>query len=172
MNAVIKSQTKSKTQSPSKSTGRSKDAVKQIAENRKARHDYMVEETFEAGLVLQGSEVKSMRAGDVNLKDAFVTIRNGEAFLSNAHVSVYRSSSYNNHEPERGRKLLLNRNELERIIKAIEVKGLTCVPLKLYFKGGWAKAEIAIVRGKKAADKRDTERSRDAQRELEQARRK
>ena len=146
--------------------------IKLIADNKKARFDYLVVETFEAGLVLRGSEVKSIRRGDVNLKDSYVVFRNGEAYLQNAHINVYKASSYYNHEPERARKLLLSKAELEDLETAIEEKGLTCVPLKLYFKGSWAKIEIAIVRGKKTADKRQTERTRDAHRELEQAKRK
>lgn len=149
-----------------------KDGIKIVAENRKARHDYTVEVTFEAGIELRGSEVKSIRKGDVNLKDSYVAFSNGEAFLQNAHISEYRASSYMNHAPERKRKLLLNRAELAKIETAVEEKGLTCVPLKVYFKGGWAKVEIAIVRGKKAHDKRDAIKNRDADRELAQARRK
>lgn len=148
------------------------DGVKIVAENRKARHDYLVEETFEAGIELRGSEVKSLRKGDINLKDSYVAFVGREAFLQNAHISEYRASSYLNHIPERRRRLLLNRSELDKIARAIEEKGLTCVPLKVYFKGGWAKLEIAIVRGKKAHDKREAIKGRDASRELEQARRK
>lgn len=149
-----------------------KSDVKQIAENRKARFDYTIEETYEAGLVLKGSEVKSLRQGDVTLKDSYVVFIKGEAYLQNAHISVYRASSYMNHEPERLRKLLLKETEIGRIERAIQERGYTCVPLRLYFKGGWAKAEIALVRGKKAADKRESARARDVSRELSQARRK
>jgi SsrA-binding protein len=149
-----------------------KNENKLIAENKKARFDYHVEETFEAGLALRGSEVKSLRKGDVNLKDSYVVFRNGEAYLQNAHISVYKASSYFNHEPERARKLLLSKSELDTIENAVEERGLTCVPLKLYFKGSWAKVEIAIVKGKKLGDKRETEKSRDAERELSQAKRK
>ncbi|MEK7357714.1 MAG: SsrA-binding protein SmpB [Bdellovibrionota bacterium] len=147
-------------------------AIKIVAENKKARFDYSIGDTFEAGLELRGSEVKSLRAGDVNLKDSYIVFKSGEAFLQNAHISVYKSSSYNNHEPERLRKLLLKATELFKIEKAIAEKGLTCVPLKVYFKGGWAKLEIALVKGKKAADKRESLKSRDADRELASARRK
>ena len=147
-------------------------AVKLITDNRKARFDYSVEDTFEAGIELRGSEVKSLRAGDVNLKDSYVVFSNGEAFLQNAHIGVYRASSYNNHEPERRRRLLLKKTELYRLERALDEKGLTCVPMKLYFKGSWAKAEIAIVKGKKAHDKRDSIKSRDADRELAQVKRK
>lgn len=146
--------------------------VKLIADNRKARFDYTVDETFEAGLVLVGSEVKSLRKGDVNLKDSYVAFKNGEAYLQNAHISVYKASSYMNHEPERARKLLLGKNELQKLARAVDERGMTCVALKLYFKGGWAKAEIALVRGKKSADKRESIKSRDVDRELSQAKRK
>lgn len=157
---------------PAGSGGAKKDAIKVVTENRKARHDYSIDQTFEAGIELQGSEVKSIRKGDVNLKDSYVVFSNREAYLQNAHISEYRASSYMNHAPERRRKLLLNRNELERIERAVEEKGLSCVPLKIYFKGGWAKVEIAIVRGKKAHDKRESIKGRDADRELAQAKRK
>lgn len=148
------------------------DAIKVITENRKARFDYSIEDTFEAGIELRGSEVKSLRKGDVNLKDSYVVFSNGEAFLQNAHISEYRASSYLNHIPERRRKLLLNKNELHRLERAIEEKGLTCVPLKMYFKGSWAKVQIGIARGKKAHDKRESIKGRDAGRELDQAKRK
>lgn len=145
---------------------------KLIAENRKARFDYIVDETFEAGLVLVGSEVKSLRKGDVNLKDSYIAFKNGEAYLQNAHISVYKASSYLNHEPERARKLLLGKNELQKLERAVDEKGMTCVPLKLYFKNGWAKAEIALVRGKKSTDKRESIKSREMDREIAQAKRK
>jgi SsrA-binding protein len=148
-----------------------KNAIKIVAENRKARHDYSIIDTFEAGIELLGSEVKSIRKGDLNLKDSYVAFTNGEAYLQNAHISEYRASSYMNHLPERRRRLLLNRAELDKIASAVEEKGLTCVPLKVYFKGGWAKVEIAIARGKHAHDKRDVMKDRDAKRELEQVRR-
>lgn len=146
--------------------------IKIIAENKKARFDYSIGETFEAGLELRGSEVKSLRAGDVNLKDSYIVFKGGEAFLQNAHISVYKASSYMNHEPERLRKLLLKQTELVKIERATQEKGFTCVPLKIYFKAGWAKLEIALVKGKKAADKRESSKSRDAERELASARRK
>jgi SsrA-binding protein len=149
-----------------------KDTIKVVSENKKARFDYMIEDTFEAGMELVGSEVKAVRAGDVNLKDSYVVFVKGEAFLQNAHISVYRASSYNNHIPERKRRLLLNKNELKRIETAIEEKGLSCIPLKVYFKGGWAKVEIAIARGKKSHDKRESIKGRDADRELANVKRK
>lgn len=153
-------------------TSNKKTDIKLITDNRKAKFDYTIEDTFEAGLVLTGSEVKSLRKGDVNLKDSYISIRNGEAYLQNAHISVYKASSYMNHEPERLRKLLLSKSELFKLERAIDEKGYTCVPLKLYFKGGWAKAEIALVKGKKAGDKRESIKSRDVNRELSQAKRK
>lgn len=147
-------------------------AMRLIAENRKARHDYAIEDTFEAGIELLGSEVKSLRKGDVNLKDSYVTMANGQAYLQNAHISIYKASSYMNHEPERRRRLLLSQPELVRIARAIETKGYSCVPLKVYFKGSWAKLEIALAKGKKAGDKRESIKNRDIDRELAQVRRK
>jgi len=147
-------------------------ALTPITENRKARFDYSIGETFEAGIELAGSEVKSVRRGDVQLKDSYVAFKSGEAYLQNAHISVYKASSYMNHEPERLRRLLLNKNELSKIERAITEKGFTCVPLRMYFKGGWAKVEIALVKGKKSADKRESIKGREADRELAQAKRK
>lgn len=137
-----------------------------IAENRKAWHDYTIVETFEAGLVLTGSEVKSLRARQCQLKDSYLAMKGGEAFLQNVHISEYRASSYNNHTPERLRKLLLHRNEIDRINGSLREKGLTCVPLKLYFKKGKAKVEMALVKGKKAHDKRESIKKRDASLEI------
>lgn len=141
-----------------------------IAENRKARFDYEILQTFEAGLVLVGSEVKSIRDKQVQLKDSYISFRGDEAYLQNAHIAVYKSSSYNNHEPERLRKILLNRNELDRINASIREKGLSCVPLKIYFKKGRAKLELALVRGKKTHDKRQDIKKRDVDRQLRAAR--
>ncbi len=132
-----------------------------IQENKKARFDYDIIETFEAGLMLTGSEVKSLRDKNVQLKDSYISFRGDEAFLQNAHISEYKSSSYNNHEPERLRKLLLNRNELEQISAALQERGLSCVPLKIYFKKGRAKLEIALVKGRKTHDKREAIKKRD-----------
>lgn len=137
-----------------------------VCENRKAWHDYSILETYEAGLVLTGSEVKSMRAKQAQLKDSYVSFRGEEAFLQNAHIAEYKASSINNHAPERLRKLLLNRNELNKIFSAIKEKGLSCIPLKLYFKKGRAKVEIALAKGKKAHDKRESIKKRDETREL------
>lgn len=133
-----------------------------IQDNKKARFDYHVIETFEAGLVLTGSEVKSLREKNIQLKDSYISFKGDEAFLQNAHIAEYRSSSYNNHAPERLRKLLLNRRELNEIFGALREKGLSCVPLKIYFKNGRAKLEIALVKGKKLHDKRQSIKERDA----------
>lgn len=132
-----------------------------IQENKKARFDYTIVETFEAGLVLIGSEVKSLRDRNVQLKDSYIVFKGDEAFLQNAHIAEYKSSSYNNHIPERLRKLLLKRNELDEIYGALRERGLTCVPLKIYFKKGRAKLEIALVKGKKSHDKREAIKQRD-----------
>lgn len=147
-------------------------SIKIITENKKAWFDYEILEKFEAGLVLLGSEVKSLRDAQVNLKDSYVAFRGHEAFLQNAHINVYMASSYNNHEPERLRKLLLHEHELEKIAKAVTEKGLSCVPLKMYFKKGRAKVEIALARGKKKGDKRNAIKSREADRDIQRALRK
>jgi SsrA-binding protein len=144
-------------------------AVKVVATNRKAFHDYFIEDRAEAGLVLTGTEVKSLREGRAQLKDSYVQFRSGEAFLVGAHISPYGAGSWTNHLPERERKLLLHRREIERWASAVSTRGLTCVPLTLYFKGSSAKAEIALVKGKKLHDKRDAIRSRDLKREADRA---
>ncbi|MCB0383992.1 MAG: SsrA-binding protein SmpB [Bdellovibrionales bacterium] len=141
--------------------------IKLIADNRKARFDFEIMDTYEAGIALMGSEVKSLRAGHCTLKDAYVSFRNHEAFLQNAHIPIYKPSSYNNHEPERLRKLLLHDYELNKIAAAIQEKGLSCVPLKVYFKKGRVKVEIGLGRGKKKHDKRDSIKKRDVNRELQ-----
>src|SRR5436190_22381329 len=138
---------------------------KLIASNKKAFHDYFVLQKFEAGLALMGTEVKSLRAGRANLKDSYVTFKDGEAFLFAAHISPYSHGNLQNHEPERTRKLLLHRREIEKLRSQTVEKGLTVVPLRLYFKGGRVKVEIAVVRGKKQYDKRETEKKREAERE-------
>jgi SsrA-binding protein len=143
--------------------------MKIITDNKKARHDFEILETFEAGLVLTGSEVKSIRGGSVNLKDSYVSFRGDEAFLQNAHISVYKASSYNNHDPERLRKLLLNRSELNKIFGKMREKGLSCVPLKMYFKEGRVKIEIALCKGKKFHDKRQAIKEKDMKRETQSA---
>jgi SsrA-binding protein len=140
--------------------------IKLIAENKKARFDFTIVETMEAGLVLTGSEVKSLRNGQVNLKDSYISFKGHEAFLQNAHISVYQASSYNNHAPERLRKLLLHQSELEQLAAAMQEKGLACVPLKIYLKKGRVKLEIALAKGKKKGDKRESIKEREADREI------
>ncbi len=140
-----------------------------IAENRKARHDYEILDTFEAGMVLTGSEVKSLRAGRANLKDSYARVNKGEAFLLNAHIRPYAAASQFGHEPERDRKLLLHRNEIERLHESVQQEGLTIVPLKLYFKGGRAKVLVGIGRGRKAYDKREAIKKREMDRETDRA---
>jgi SsrA-binding protein len=142
---------------------------KLIASNKKAFHDYFIVEKFEAGLALTGTEVKALRDGKANLKDAYVIFKEGEAFLFGAHISPYSHGNLQNHEPERTRKLLLHRTEIEKLRVQTVEKGLSVIPLRLYFKGSRVKAEIAIVRGKKQYDKRETERTREADREAAQA---
>jgi SsrA-binding protein len=141
-----------------------------VATNRKARHDYFVEETFEAGISLTGTEIKSVRAGQVNLRDGFVLIRNGEAWLVNVHISQYEHGNRQNHNETRQRKLLLHRREINELHGQVTQKNWTIVPLRMYInESGRAKVEIALVRGKQQFDKRDTIRDRDAQREIERA---
>lgn len=140
-----------------------------IAENRKARHDYFILESIEAGMVLKGTEVKSMRAGRVNLKDSFIFIQNNEAFIEGMHVSPYEQGNIFNVDPLRKRKLLLHKKEIIKLRQKTQEQGLSIVPLKLYFKDGRVKAEIAVVRGKKLYDKRATEAKRTAEREIYRA---
>ena len=142
---------------------------KLIASNKKALHDYFVVQKFEAGLALTGTEVKSLRDGKANLKDSYVIFKDGEAFLFGAHISPYTHGNIQNHDPERTRKLLLHRREIDKLRVQTVEKGLSIVPLRLYFKGSRVKAEIAIVRGKKQYDKRETEKTREADREVAQA---
>lgn len=142
---------------------------KLIASNKKAFHDYFVVQKFEAGLALTGTEVKSLRDGKANLKDSYVIFKDGEAFLFGAHISPYSHGNIQNHDPERTRKLLLHRREIDKLRVQTVEKGLSVVPLRLYFKGSKVKAEIAIVRGKKQYDKRETEKTREADREVAQA---
>ena len=147
-----------------KETGR-----KLIAQNKKARHDYHLEDVFEAGLVLTGTEVKSLRAGRASLVDAYARIKDGEVWLEGAHISEYTEGSWTNHEPRRPRKLLLHRAEIAKLISKTKESGLTLVPLSMYFKDGKAKVEIALARGKRAYDKRQTLAARDAAREIDRA---
>jgi len=141
-------------------------AEKQIANNRKARHDYEVLETYEAGLVLKGTEVKSLREGQVNFKDSYASISNGEAWLVGCHIAPYHHGTDANHAPDRSRKLLLHRREIERLVGKVAERGLTLVPLRLYFKEGRAKLELGLARGKKLHDKRQALRERDERREM------
>ncbi len=140
-----------------------------VARNRKARHDFHLEDTFEAGMVLQGSEVKALRAGRASLVDGFVDIDDHEAWLHNVHIPQYEQATWTNHASRRKRKLLLHRSEIDRIERRVDERGLTIVPLSLYFKDGRAKVEIALARGKKTWDKRHALAERQANREIEQA---
>lgn len=143
---------------------------KQLAVNRKAYHDYFVEEKFEAGIALTGTEIKSVREGRVNLRDAYAKISDDEAWLLNMHISPYgQAGGYFNHEPLRPRKLLLHRREIAYLAGKTQAKGLTLVPLRLYLKGNKAKVELALVKGKKLYDKREAIAERDAQLEIERA---
>lgn len=144
-------------------------AITVVANNRKARHLYHVLDTIEAGLVLLGTEVKSLRDGKANLGDAYAVIEGGEAWLVNLHISPYEKGNQFNHEPLRKRKLLLQRRDIRRLIGKTREKGLTLVPLRLYFRDGWAKVELALARGKKSHDKRDDIAKRDAERDMARA---
>ncbi|GFE67783.1 SsrA-binding protein SmpB [Chroococcus sp. FPU101] len=146
------------------------DKIKIISDNRQARFLYEILETFEAGVQLVGTEVKSIRAGKVNLRDGYALLRNGEAWLINVHISPYDASSeYFNHDPRRSRKLLMNRKEINKLIGQVEQKGLTLVPLKMYFKGSWVKVSIGLGKGKKLHDKREDLKRRQDQREMQRA---
>ena len=140
-----------------------------IATNRKARHRYAIEETFEAGLVLVGSEVKSMREGHVTFGDGYVDVRDGELWLANIHIHEYAFANRQNHEPTRGRKLLLRRSEIRRITRRLEEKGYSGVPMQFYFKSGRVKVEIGLGKGKRMVDKRQDVKERDAKRDIERA---
>jgi SsrA-binding protein len=145
----------------------SEETIKLIATNRKARHDYFIEDTLEAGLTLVGSEVKSVRAGHVNLRDAYVTHRDGEMWLLNMHISSYDRAGHFGHEPLRPRKLLMHRREIDRWADKVLTRGYTIVPLRLYLRRGMAKVEIGLARGKRKYDKRQAIAERDAQRRME-----
>jgi len=142
---------------------------KVVASNRKARHDYTILDTYEAGLSLTGTEVKSLRAGRASLVDAFAQERNGELYLHGMHIPEYTQGTWTNHEPRRTRKLLLKRLEIDRLIGKVRENGLTLVPLQLYFSDGWAKVELGLAKGKRAYDKRQDLAKRDAQREIAKA---
>ena len=141
-----------------------------VVVNRKALHDYHIQDRYEAGIALTGSKIKSVRQGKVNLRDSFARVERGEVWLYNSHISQYeQSGTHFNHEPARPRKLLLHRKEIDSLIGQVQAKGLTLVPLRLYFKGGRAKLELAVARGKREYDKREAIAEREAQREIERA---
>ncbi len=139
---------------------------KLIAQNKKAFHDYFVEDNYEAGIVLVGCEVKSIRLGAINLRDSFVIIKNGEAFLLGAHISPYKMGSYNNVDPRRTRKLLLNRSEINKLRGRVEQKGYTLIPLKVYFKDALVKVQIGLCKGKELHDKRQAIKEKENDRNL------
>lgn len=143
------------------------EGLKVLATNRKAYHDYFIEETFEAGIALTGTEIKSVRAGAVNLRDAYASVHGGEMLLQNVHISPYEQGNRFNVDPYRTRKLLLHRKEINRLMGRVKEKGLTIVPLRMYLKKNRAKVEIALVKGKKQYDKRESISKRDADREME-----
>ncbi len=143
--------------------------VQSIARNRRARHDYHVLDSWEAGIVLSGTEVKSLREGKANLTDAYGVVKDGEVWLLNLHISPYERGTHFNHEPTRSRKLLLHRKEIRKLIGAVERQGLTLVPLELYFKGGRAKVRLALGKGKKQHDKRADEKKREDERDMARA---
>ena len=149
-------------------SGKNGTGIKLVADNRKARHDYFVEEPLEPGLVLTGTEIKSIRAGRVNLRDSHARVENGEVWLYGMHIAPYEHGNRFNHEPDRPRKLLLHRREIDYLAGRVRQRGYTLVPLKLYLKRGWAKVELGIVRGKKLYDKRATIARREAERRMAQ----
>jgi len=140
--------------------------VKQVASNRKAMHEYFIEDRLEAGIALTGTEIKSVRAARINLRDGFVLIRNGEAWLINVHISPYDFGNRENHEPRRERRLLLHRQEIRKLLSKVSERGWTIVPLRMYLVKGRAKVEIALVRGKRLYDRKDAVAERDADRDL------
>ena len=144
-------------------------AKKIIAQNRKARHDYEILETYEAGIALRGTEVKSLRDGRANLKDSYAAVQAGEVWLYGVHISPYSHGNINNHDPERDRKLLMHRREIRRLVGKTKETGLTLVPLQLYFNHGKVKIELALAKGKKQYDKREAIAKRDAEREMKRA---
>jgi SsrA-binding protein len=146
---------------------KNEEGIKIICENRKAWHNYLIEEKFEAGIVLKGTEVKSLRSGKANLMDSYAIFKGDEVFLLNAHIPPYSHGNLLNHEPLRSRKLLLNRDEIKKLWTRIEIKGLSLIPLKLYFKKGICKVEIGIGKGKKSFDKRASEKEREVKRSLD-----
>jgi SsrA-binding protein len=153
----------------SKSQDKSNDEIEVVARNKRARHEYHILETWEAGLVLSGTEVKALREGKANLTDAFGIVKDGEVWLLNAHIAPYEKAHLFNHEATRTRKLLLNRREIRKLIGSVERQGLTLVPLELYFKNGRAKVAMALGKGKKLHDKRDDQRKREDERDMARA---
>ena len=149
---------------------KSDEGKKIISDNRQARFNYHIIETYEAGVSLQGTEVKSIREGKVNLRDGYAFIRNSEAWLLNVHISPYQKAGiFFNHEPRRSRRLLLHKQEIRKLIGKVEQQGLTLVPLRMYFKRGWVKVDIALAQGKKLYDKRETIKRRDDKRAMQRA---
>lgn len=146
-----------------------KKGKKVVATNRRAGRDYIILDKYEAGIVLTGTEIKSIRAGNVNIQGSFVQVRNGELYLFDTHIAPYERAGYQAHDPTRPRKLLLHRREINKIIDALTIKGLTMIPTKIFLKDGWAKAEVALARGKKKFDKRADLAKRDANRQVERA---
>lgn len=155
------------TPAPKGSSNRPEERRKIVATNRKAKFDFQILDVYEAGIALQGTEVKSLRAGRVALADAFATVTDGEVWLRGLHIQEYDYGSWTNHEPRRTRKLLLHRGEIARLVGKTRESGLTLVPLSVYFSGGLAKVELALVRGRAKADKREAMAERDAKREAE-----
>jgi SsrA-binding protein len=145
--------------------------TKIVCQNRKAQHDYFILDQYEAGMVLLGTEVKSLRLGRANLKDSHADIRSGEVFLDNMHIGAYPFSAHGNHEPMRPRKLLLHKDEIKRLTGKVKEKGQTLIPLKVYFKGGKAKVTLALAKGKRKYDKREAIRKRDERRDMEREKR-
>jgi SsrA-binding protein len=146
-----------------------KGSGKVVAQNKKANHDYSIEETYETGIVLQGTEIKAIRAGRVNLKDAFARVQQGEVFLHNMHISPYEQGNRHNHEPLRTRKLLLHRKEISKLIGLTKEEGYALVPLKVYLKNGFAKVLLGLGKGKKKYDKREDLKKKEAKRDVERA---
>jgi SsrA-binding protein len=143
--------------------------IKLIANNKKAYHDYYIDDVYEAGIALQGTEVKALRLGNANLKDSFCRIRNGEVFVDNLHISPYEMGNRENHDPTRSRKLLLHAEEIGKLTRKVEEKGLSLVPTRLYFKDSRVKLEIGVGRGKKLHDKRESLKNKEASREMDRA---
>lgn len=146
-----------------------KEHIKRVAENRRARHDYFLEDKLEAGIALTGTEIKSVRQGRVQFKDAYISIRNGEAWIKAMHISPYRQGNIFNVDETRDRKLLLHKHEIRKLYDKVRLKGYTLIPVRMYLKGGRAKMEIATARGKDLYDKRQTSKNRDAAREMQKA---